>query len=443
MQQAAAAKALRDLAIYGPIKQRAIVVAGGIPLLAQLLRDSSSAAALEHAAAVLAYLASSNGDDVAAETAGMLPILVRLLAQRGPVAEFTAALLGFTAASSPEHAASILAAGAIPALVPLLSNGTGRETEAAATALSILICRCRIEASAAIVAAGGLTAVVQTLGSHIAGLQNNAAQMLRGMAFSHGAAVAAAGAIPPLVAILRSSGSSASLRSEAAWAIAKLAFEADADTSAALVAGGAVPPFVAMLSSGAEEAQHAAAAMLCNLCCNGDPSCAAVVAAGAVPVLAACLSSPNETVVWNAAAALAHVAAFDEAAVVGAGASEAAQQALARCQESVAQQALSALLEVLSLPPDEKPAESAAPAAAPAPSRPATPRVCAAPGCGATRGLRRCGGCTAVRYCSAACSRAHWRAHKAECRRLQAERAAVSGQQESVALMHSKHANEA
>ena len=58
---------------------------------------------------------------------------------------------------------------------------------------------------------------------------------------------------------------------------------------------------------------------------------------------------------------------------------------------------------------------------------PRPPRVCAAPGCGATRGLKRCSGCGAVRYCSAKCSKAHWRAHKAECRRLQAERGAAGG----------------
>ena len=38
---------------------------------------------------------------------------------------------------------------------------------------------------------------------------------------------------------------------------------------------------------------------------------------------------------------------------------------------------------------------------------------------------RRCGGCGAVRYCIEACSRAHWRAHRAVCRRLQAQRGAV------------------
>lgn len=31
--------------------------------------------------------------------------------------------------------------------------------------------------------------------------------------------------------------------------------------------------------------------------------------------------------------------------------------------------------------------------------QPPTPRMCAAPGCGATRGLRRCSGCHTVRYC--------------------------------------------
>ena len=53
-------------------------------------------------------------------------------------------------------------------------------------------------------------------------------------------------------------------------------------------------------------------------------------------------------------------------------------------------------------------------------------RTCAAPGCGATCGLRLCGGCGTVRYCSEACSRAHWRAHRADCRRLQAEQAAAA-----------------
>ena len=72
-------------------------------------------------------------------------------------------------------------------------------------------------------------------------------------------------------------------------------------------------------------------------------------------------------------------------------------------------------------------------AAADTPSSPAAPRVCANPGCGAKRGLRRCGGCHTVRYCSEACSRTHWREHKAECRRVQAEQAQAAAASEGAA----------
>lgn len=65
-------------------------------------------------------------------------------------------------------------------------------------------------------------------------------------------------------------------------------------------------------------------------------------------------------------------------------------------------------------PPQRQPAQPAA--AAP----PGAANVCAA--CGATGSLKRCAGCRGVRYCGAACQRAHWRQHAAECRRLRAAR---------------------
>ena len=64
---------------------------------------------------------------------------------------------------------------------------------------------------------------------------------------------------------------------------------------------------------------------------------------------------------------------------------------------------------------------------------PASSRTCANPSCGASgAGLRRCADCGSVLYCSAACQRAHWKAHKAECRRLQA--AAVAGSSGSTSI---------
>ena len=49
---------------------------------------------------------------------------------------------------------------------------------------------------------------------------------------------------------------------------------------------------------------------------------------------------------------------------------------------------------------------------------------CANPGC-AGRGLKACARCQSVRYCSVACQRAHWRAHKPSC--SEAAPKAVSG----------------
>ena len=437
VQQAAAARALCEIALSGPDQQQAIVAAGGVRPLVQLLCEGSSAAVLEHAASALAHLASSNVEAVAAETAGMLPTLVRLLERRDPAAAWSAALIS-CACESREHTASVLAAGGVPPLVGMLSADEEKGKHAAAAAMVNLTKQCGLEASAAIAVAGGLQPAVRMLGSRNAAQKEIAVLLLRNLAWNCGAAVAAAGAIPPLAHILCSSGTGVQALQDAASAVASMAGGADAGTSAALVAAGVVPPLVALLSSSDEEAQGCAAAALCDLCRKGGPGCAAaVVAAGAVPALVARLRAGNDTVARNAASALGNAAAWNVAhrtATLAAGAIGAAQQALVNCHADATRHSVSLLLERLSpLPAGETaPAvPTTAPASvlavAPPPSLPAAPRVCAAPGCGATRGLRRCGGCASVRYCSAACSRAHWRAHKAECRRLQAERAQASG----------------
>lgn len=62
-------------------------------------------------------------------------------------------------------------------------------------------------------------------------------------------------------------------------------------------------------------------------------------------------------------------------------------------------------------------ASAAAPPAAGAAAPPLSPRPppacwqCGQTGCK----LQRCSGCKAARYCSAACQKLHWKAHKAEC----------------------------
>lgn len=73
--------------------------------------------------------------------------------------------------------------------------------------------------------------------------------------------------------------------------------------------------------------------------------------------------------------------------------------------------------------------EAAPPAKPAAADAPAPERRCAGCGAGQQAGgpkLRRCAGCGAVRYCSEACQRQAWPAHRRECRRLGADSAAAA-----------------
>jgi hypothetical protein len=51
---------------------------------------------------------------------------------------------------------------------------------------------------------------------------------------------------------------------------------------------------------------------------------------------------------------------------------------------------------------------------------------CSSPGCSGA-GLMKCTGCKQVRYCKEACQLAHWKAHKADCKRWSAELAKGKG----------------
>ena len=432
VQQAAAVRTLKCLAFDSSDARQAIIAAGGVPPLMQLLRDSSSLTALEHAVAALAGLALDYSSSLTSEVAAALPLVVRLLAWRGPIAEHSTALLSNLTASCQERRDfqvhdAIVAAGGVPALVPLIENGTATEQLAAVMTLANLT-GVRLEAASSLVAAGGLPPLLQLLDSQHKGVPESAARVLQSVAHISGDAAGAAGAIPRIIQALRSS-SSLIVRKAAAGAVADIACQHSIET-AALLSEGMLPPLVALLSSGDDEAQHNAAVALRNLCCEGSDSCVAVAAAGAVPDLLACLRSGNEAVVDHATTALNTIAAShgsQKKAIVAAGAISAADDALAQCQDDEAQQALSELKTCLLLPAGV--AAPASAAASPVPSRPPAPRICAAPGCGATRGLRRCGGCRAVRYCSEACCRAHWKSHKAECRRVQAQRAAAGARE--------------
>ena len=119
--------------------------------------------------------------------------------------------------------------------------------------------------------------------------------------------VAAAGAIPPLVALLRSS--SACVQRSASGALRNLSF--NDDNRIKVAAAGAIPPLVALLRSSSTGVQEQAAGALTNLSANNDNQ-VKVAAAGAIPPLVALLSSSSAGVQEQAARALTNLSANND-----------------------------------------------------------------------------------------------------------------------------------
>lgn len=444
-------------------------VAGAcIPALVGLLQTSPSSA-VGPAAGLLQQLAwhSPERQQAISAAGGVIPLLDLCWRSTGVTQEAAAgALCNMTA--QPAAVAQLLAAGRIADVVLLLQPGaasTPNALEAATLALRNLMTN-SAEATEAAIAAGAAAALVEMMrSSGSAKLQQAAIQALVQLATDKEppvVAAVAADAIPALAEQLWRSDNSLVLHAALELLLLFTAHGTAPDRCRDVAATGCIPRVVRLLDGSAgEESTDVAARLLQNISSTDDPSISdAMVAAGAVPALVAVLraaDSSSDTLV-SAVDALQNLRLDGhKPALLAAGAASALQplrswpnpavqlaaaNQLARLQDRAPTAVLRGTVQVMDgsdpggtstfvqtgplQPAAASSAASAAPAAPPQPQpqqRP--PRVCAAPGCGVTRGLRRCGGCRSVRYCSEACCRAHWQAHKAECRRLQAQRAAA------------------
>ena len=451
MQQAQAARALSELSDSDPGCE-AIAAAGGLHALVHAMRSSRSVAVRQHAATALARLAVTGAEDRSAIAAtGIVPFLVQMLYEQEAAGEAAAfALYALTAGSSDregrQQCAAIVAAGGVPALAAALRHGTNYAPGYAAAALSN-VGRQGGAFAAQIVAAGAGPSLVALLTSGDDLKQGEAAAALANLALApqHRAAIAEAGAVPLLVAQL--SHSLTEVQTRAACALHNLSDGEQSTLQAVLEQPGVIHGLMRLLivgsssssggysrsNTGSFSTQAVAAGALNNLAEGGLEACQAITTVGLEPLLQLLLTGDDPNAVQLGLQVLELISAHPQcrAEVVAAGAVPALQHLQQSGQEDVQQRAAD-LLHLLTSSPAEPASHQTATAAAPAPAppprpaRPPAPRVCAAPGCGATHGLKRCGGCGTVRYCSQACCKAHWRAHKAECRRLQAERAAAA-----------------
>ena len=163
---------------------------------------------------------------------------------------------------------------------------------------------------------------------------------------NHSSAIAAAGAIPPLVALLGKD-SQEELQDEAAAALRALCLGSDENRSDVLAAG-AVPPLVALLSSESAETQEQAAGLLASLAMNGETASAIVAASGLLPLIRLC-AERSCGIKFEAASALRNLAAHPSLhhAIIEAGAAPVLigiQQGAASATRSAAQGALKLLV---------------------------------------------------------------------------------------------------
>ena len=481
---------LVSLTIRNPALADAIVSAGALPALVACL--SSRSPGLQNAAghALGALAAGHAGRSVACAAAGAIPALASML-ERSSAAVHTAALDALCKLSADGGLAvmgAIAQAAPVPTLLRFLQRSCDEPVLIAALGLLGNLARLSDAQRAATSAA--VPALLRLLGARRReAVRAYAASALNNLARSPelGRAIVAAGGVPTLVAGMRAGGRSCL---PAAGALARLAAAGGGAACQAVAAAGGIDAAVEWMQDPRGSPRHAefAGALLQILTLASAEQRAAIAAAGGVPALARCLRSSRWPTVKQAMFVLAllergdsqppgvvsvtlqrwaqgslgpevrEAAAAAIHALAAGGLSEGDPTMLAiqaALRQPVAPQAAARAAPAQAAAPPARAAPAVAPAAraAPAattaapsaaaaaaaarpPQRPPAPRVCAAPGCPSTHGLRRCGGCGTVRYCSEACSRAHWREHKVACRRLQAEQAAAAGGGGAAAASH-------
>lgn len=270
--------------------------------------------------ALMSLLATARGGidmrNAIMQAGAVLPLVELLREMAAPgIQEAAAAALGILCADGEAAQSTLLRAGAVPALVRLLGSDAPVPTRAAASALRNLAAN-HNQAQLAIAQAGAVAPLIHLLSHSDRQLQAQAASALGNLAgdssenhFDKQVMIAQAGALTPLVRLLRTT-DSAEVREACASALRMLATN-NADNQVAVAHAGAIQPLVQLLRDEAPSVREEAAAALGNLVFFNDETNAgnqaAIAEAGAVPHLAALLKDPKAQV--TAAGALRNLAA--------------------------------------------------------------------------------------------------------------------------------------
>ncbi|BDA45386.1 probable importin subunit alpha-1b at C-terminar half [Coccomyxa sp. Obi] len=299
--------AVHNLTAGGPETEEAIVEAGGVPALVDLIRSSAEvpdqAPMLQPATIALCNLAA--GDEArrnAIVDAGALPVLVKLLShQERSVAGHAARSLWNLTSKHAANQDAVRNAGAIPPLVQLLiapdtikgvKNVAVLAQEEAAGALSALA-RSHTENQEAVRTAGAIKPLLSLVASSTPAVRGQAAWALQALAEGNAACQAElhqAGGVAALTGLLH-------FPEQWNWTpvvrILKNLAAAEAPLRQALLADGTVPVLVDLLNFGRPILQVGAAETLVCLASMGEEANAAIREAGGVEKLKELCSSAS------------------------------------------------------------------------------------------------------------------------------------------------------
>ena len=283
--QMKAAETLAILASRSAANRSAIAVAGAIPPLVRLLGDGRYPTSSQvHAAAALSDLARSNENKPSIISAGGVPPLVRMLASKEAEAQCFASTALFHLSATASAQTLITEHNGISLMVALLSSERLSTANAAAGALYHLASTASNKGT--IVKAGGIARLVTLLElTDMPDARESIAAVLAELARANNEkAIVSCGGVKPLVAVLAGGSETASAQKHAACALWGLT-EGTADRyQPAITAAGAVPPLVALVSTSNAEAQGYAAAALCNLARDPNARRAIVASGGLEPL---------------------------------------------------------------------------------------------------------------------------------------------------------------
>jgi len=339
-----AASAVAALSADNTTSQEVVAAEGGIPPLVELLKRENIGPH-EHATRALWHLSLNRDNQLAIAAEGCLPPLVANLSAELNRAKWAAAALNALSNECTENQLALARVGAIPPLAVLLGSETEESQLYALGALLNIA-----------MAQENRTAVVKPL-VDLLEVRNAAAQMkaaeslamLASRSAENRTVVAAAGAIPPLVALLGDGRNVSTSQIKSAAALGDLARASE--SKQAIVKAGGVPPLVAMLLSPSVEAQMRASIAVCQLASSTSAQ-QLIADSDGIPHLVKLLSCSNATAAANAAGALWHLEslASTKGVIVAAGGIGALVDLLGRIADSDSsdgQDAIAALLSDL------------------------------------------------------------------------------------------------